>query len=121
MTVLLSSWSSPPASLVLISRPCSPSFSPVLPTTCEILEELRRIIVSQKKQLDDAWLRGQQPSTPTTREGSHSEPRTGSALSALLIVDSHENTASPEHDTLSSPFRPRHLTETFCPQQHRYR
>jgi len=50
------------------------------------LEKLHWIIASQKKQLDDARLCGQQPSTPTTREGFHSELRTGLALSVLLIV-----------------------------------
>ena len=61
------------------------------------LEELRRIIASQKKQLDNAQLRGQQP------EGLHLEPRPGLALSVLLIVGWHENTASPERDASSSP------------------
>ena len=66
------------------------------------LEELRRIIASQKKKLDDA----QQPSTPTTRESPQSEPRTGITLSALLIVGRRKNTASPQCDALPSPFSP---------------
>lgn len=82
------------------------------------LDELRRIIASQKKKLDDARIRGQRPSTPSTpteTESSRSEPRTGSALSALLIIDWQKNTGSPQRGTSSSPF----LLSSPFPQRYR--